>query len=97
MGYFCFILNYWYCYWYWIFNSHLSEKKGWCNNCCYSFFGISLVTYYLLICFFGIDTLLAIDPFFLLAAILPIKSYSNAEADKAIIIKENKNKSGIYM
>jgi len=35
------------------------------------------------------------DPF-LLAAIIPIKSYSNAEADKAKILKENKNKSGIY-
>jgi len=33
---------------------------------------------------------------FLLAAIIPIKTYSNAEADKAIILKENKNKSGIY-
>jgi len=28
---------------------------------------------------------------------LPIKIYSNAEADKATILKENKNKSGIYM
>jgi hypothetical protein len=37
-----------------------------------------------------------IDPF-LLAAIIPIKSYSNAEADKATILKENQNKSGIYM
>jgi len=34
---------------------------------------------------------------FLLAAIIPIKSYSNAEAEKAKILKENKNKSGIYM
>jgi len=32
-----------------------------------------------------------------LAAIIPIKIYSNAEADKDIILKENKNKSGIYM
>ena len=39
---------------------------------------------------------LFIDPF-LLAAIVPIKSYSNAEADKDTILKENKNKSGIYM
>jgi len=90
MSYFCFILNYWYCYWYWIFNI-------WCNNCCYSFFGISLVTYYLLICFFGITTLFGIDSVLLLAAIVPIKSYSNAEADKDKIIKENKDKSGIYM
>jgi hypothetical protein len=36
------------------------------------------------------------DPF-LLAAMVPIKSYSNAEADKAKILKENTNKSGIYM
>src|SRR5437588_6605821 len=36
------------------------------------------------------------DPF-LLAAMVPIKSYSNAEADKAKILKENKNKSGIYI
>jgi hypothetical protein len=36
----------------------------------------------------------------LLCAFIPIKSYSNAEApydEKAIILKENKNKSGIYM
>src|SRR5437588_3260028 len=32
----------------------------------------------------------------LLCAFIPIKRYSNAEADKAKIIKENKNKSGIY-
>jgi hypothetical protein len=36
------------------------------------------------------------DPF-LLAAFIPIKIYSNAESDKALILKENKNKSGIYM
>jgi len=34
---------------------------------------------------------------FLFAAIIPIKSYSNTEADKDKIIKENNNKSGIYM
>jgi hypothetical protein len=32
-----------------------------------------------------------------LVPIVPIKSYSNAEADKDIILKENQNKSGIYM
>jgi len=37
------------------------------------------------------------NPFFLLAAMVPIKSYSNAEDDKATILSENKNKSGIYM
>ena len=36
------------------------------------------------------------DPIFL-CAIIPIKIYSNAEADKATILKENTNKSGIYM
>ena len=33
----------------------------------------------------------------LLCAIIPIKTYSNAEAEKKKILKENKNKSGIYM
>jgi len=36
------------------------------------------------------------DPF-LLAAIIPIKIYSNAEADKGKILSDNQNKSGIYM
>jgi len=47
-----------------------------------------------------LSTIVGIDYFsdpFLLAALIPIKIYSNAEADKATIIKENKNKSGIYM
>jgi hypothetical protein len=35
------------------------------------------------------------DPIFL-CAIIPIKTYSNAENDKSTILKENKNKSGIY-
>jgi group I intron endonuclease len=34
---------------------------------------------------------------FLLCAIIPIKTYSNAEADKTQILSDNKNKSGIYM
>jgi len=42
-------------------------------------------------------TVEAIDPFLLLAAIIPIKTYSNAEVDKGKILKENKNKSDIYM
>jgi hypothetical protein len=33
----------------------------------------------------------------LLCAFIPIKSYSNAEADKSKILKENTTKSGIYM
>jgi hypothetical protein len=32
-----------------------------------------------------------------LCAIVPIKSYSNAEVDKSTILKENKDKSGVYM
>ena len=35
--------------------------------------------------------------YFVLAAIVPIKSYSNVEADKDKILSDNKNKSGIYM
>jgi len=38
----------------------------------------------------------SIDPF-LLCAFVPIKIYSNAKADKSKILKDNKNKSGIYM
>ena len=34
---------------------------------------------------------------FLLAAIIPIKNYSNTEADKDKILLDNQNKSGIYM
>jgi hypothetical protein len=37
-----------------------------------------------------------IDPV-LLCAIIPIKIYPNIETDKALILSENKNKSGIYM
>jgi hypothetical protein len=46
---------------------------------------------------FGITTLFGIDSFGLLCAIIPIKSYFNAEADKAKILKENQNKLGIYL
>jgi hypothetical protein len=31
-----------------------------------------------------------------LCTIIPIKNFSNAEADKAQILEENKDKSGIY-
>jgi len=86
------LILYWSCilytnYWYWIFNTLIAVTVS---------FGISLVTYYLLICFFGITTLFGMDPL-LLCAIIPIKVYSNAEADKDKILKENKNQSGIYM
>jgi hypothetical protein len=39
--------------------------------------------------------LVSINPV-LLCAFVPIKIYPNAEADKAIILSDNKNKSGIY-
>jgi len=55
-------------------------------------FGITLFTYYLSQVFNGIW--FDIDP--VLLAAIPIKIYSNAEADKDKILKENKNKSGIY-
>jgi len=79
---------YWYCYWYWIFNNR-------CNNCCYRLFGIA--RFFGIATLFGVTRFFDIDPVLLLAAIVPIKSYSNAEADKVTIISENKNKSGIYM
>lgn len=55
-------------------------------------------SYFLFLIFLvgSIITLFDIDPF-LLCAIIPIKSYSNAEADKGKILKENQNKSGIYI
>jgi hypothetical protein len=72
-------------------------------NC---FFSCPCFTSYLLICFFGINPFIGswlaefyMDPF-LLAAIIPIKIYSNAEVpygEKGKIVKENTNKSGIYM
>ena len=40
--------------------------------------------------------LTGLDPVWL-AALIPIKTYSNGEADKDQILKENQNKSGIYM
>ena len=53
------------------------------------------VVWYLLLLFFCYDFLNS-GCLLSLAAIIPIKSYSNAEADKAQILKDNKNKSGIY-
>jgi len=58
---------------------------------------VSVVCYFLLFFFcFCCDSL---NSFCLLSLvpIVSIKSYSNAEVDKAKILKENKNKSGIYM
>ena len=64
------------------------------------FFNASILAFmsvvcYLLIFFFCFDFL---NSFYLLSLvpIVPTKSYSNAEADKVTILKENKNKSGIY-
>jgi hypothetical protein len=44
----------------------------------------------------SLDFLFSFDPV-LLAVLISIKIYCNAEADKAKIIQENKDKSGIYM
>jgi hypothetical protein len=64
------------------------------------YLGISLVNIVIL---FGINLFVGswlasfyIDPT-LLCAIIPIKSYSNAEVEKGKILQENKQKSGIYM
>ena len=98
MSRFCFILNYWYWYWYWswIFNILIfvsSRSVFGIIIAVTASFGISLVTYYLLICFFGITTFFSINPEgCLLAAIIPIKIYSNAEAEKAQIFSDNQKK-----
>lgn len=57
-----------------------------------SYFLVGSITSYFLVgsIIFDIDS-------FLLCAIIPIKSYSNAEADKGKILSENTNKSGIYI
>ena len=55
----------------------------------------SVVCYFLFL-FFCLDSL----NFFCLLSlvpIVPIKTYSNAEAEKDKILSDNKNKSGIYM
>jgi hypothetical protein len=67
------------------------------------YLGISLVN---IVVLFGINLFLGswvasfgsfpFDPV-LLCAFIPIKSYSNAESDKGIILTENQDKSGIYM
>jgi hypothetical protein len=60
-------------------------------------FCITLFPYYLLTCFLGSWVCsFCIDPV-LLCAFIPIQIYFNAEADKAQILSENKNKAGIYL
>jgi len=54
------------------------------------------VVWYLLLLFFCYDFLNS-GCLLSLAAIIPLKTYSNAEVDKAKILSDNKNKSGIYM
>jgi hypothetical protein len=54
------------------------------------FFGINPFVDYWWFSLFDTDSVL-------LCALVPIKSYPNAEADKAQILKDNKNKAGIYM
>jgi len=55
----------------------------------------SVVCYFLLL-FFFLDSLNSFC-FLSFVPIVPIKTYSNAETDKEKILKDNKNKSGIYM
>src|SRR5437588_9124141 len=59
------------------------------------FAAASVVCYFLLV-FFCLDSL---NSFCLLSLvpIVPMKTYSNSEADKDTILSDNKNKSGIYM
>jgi len=57
---------------------------------------VSVVWYFGCLLFFCYDSLNS-GCLLSLAAIIPIKSYFNAEADKNTIISDNKNKSGIYM
>jgi len=54
------------------------------------------VVCYLLLLFFCFDSLNYFC-FLSLVPIVPIKTYFNAESEKSLILKENKNKSGIYM
>jgi hypothetical protein len=65
------------------------------NSLMCKFWIAASVVCYLLLLFFCFDSL---NSCYLLSfvPIIPIKSYSNAEADKKKILKENKNKSGIY-
>ena len=65
------------------------------NNYLMRQFWLSVV-WYLLLLFFCYDFLNS-GCLLSLAAIISIKSYSNAEDEKDIILKENQNKSGLYM
>jgi hypothetical protein len=75
-------------------------------------FGLHVVNTVVLVCitlvfiqiFFGINPFVGswvfssfYNDYCLLCALIPIKNYSNAEADKGKIIQDNKDKSGIYM
>ena len=64
-------------------------------NCIIFGYNLGLIILNLTLDNLELSLLFGIDPF-LLAAIVPIKTYFNAEADKSTILKENKNKSGIY-
>lgn len=55
--------------------------------------GVGYISFFFTLLYFG---LFLSDPIFL-CAIIPIKIYSNTEADKVQIFSDNKNKSGIYM
>ena len=67
--------------------------NNWCIYITYFFICTCRMSFIFILLYFG---LFFSDPIFL-CAIIPIKSYSNAEADKAQILSENQNKSAIYM
>jgi hypothetical protein len=57
---------------------------------------IIMVIYAVSNCLDILVMVLDLDPL-LLCALIPIKSYSNAETEKAKILSENKKKAGIYL
>jgi hypothetical protein len=57
---------------------------------------IAMVIYAMSNCLDISVMVLALDPL-LFCTLIPIKSYSNTETEKAKILSDNKKKSGIYM
>ena len=83
---------------YWsISHMYLYIQKLFSSNCCiyitYFFLCTCRMSFIFVLLYFG---LFFSNPIFL-CAIIPIKIYSNIEADKAQILKENKGESDIYM
>ena len=54
------------------------------------------ITFLFFISDFNSCSVCSIVPICNVTAIIPIKSYSDAEADKAKILSENKGRSGLY-